>query len=290
MPRHPKHRHAGRRSAPRSPRAAADLDPVARLRPLIHEGIITAAALEANDDLAAAAASMHRLGSLTSGMWRALSRELVTASERLDRQVEERLEDLQRRSLALQVDAGTVLAAGAAASHLEEHRETLDTLLPGLEEAAVRRLAAPDVLFGFAVDNPMLPFEDDDLDDDEVEQDEVEEDGADAADASEDADMVSPLTLRIWLFLWPAPLSPARVAIVLPVLADPTATKPDLSMSMKVAAGHSLIDALALTLGLPSERIPPMLSALAMICLTAHQIDERDDEDEDEDDDEDDED
>src|ERR1700716_2401501 len=104
MPRHPKQRHADRRSAPRSPRAAVDLDPVARLRPLIQEGIIAAAALDARDDLEAAAVSMDRLGSLTSGIWRALSRELETASERLEFQVEERLADLERRSRALQVD------------------------------------------------------------------------------------------------------------------------------------------------------------------------------------------
>jgi len=252
---------------------------------LIQEGIITTAALDARDDLAAAAASMHRLGGLTSGMWRALSRELVTASERLDRQVEERLEDLHRRSQALQVDAGTVLAAGAAASHLEEHRDTLDTLLVDLDDANARRLAASDILFGFAVDNPMLPLEDDDLEENEVAEADIAEQSADTADASEDADIASPLRLHVWLFLWPAPLTPARVAIV-PLLADPSAPKPDVSMNVKVDASQALVDALALTLSLPSEGIPPLLSSLALVCISAHQIDERDDEDEDEDEDE----
>jgi len=54
---------------------------------------VTAATLQARDDLGAAAISMHRLGSLTSGMWRALSRELVTAAERLDRQSDELLRE-----------------------------------------------------------------------------------------------------------------------------------------------------------------------------------------------------
>jgi len=104
---------------------------------------VTAATLQARDDLGAAAISMHRLGSLTSGMWRALSRELVTAAERLDRQSDEYLDDVYRRAQALEVAPDAVLAVGVAAGHLDEHRETLESLLPTLEEE-VRRLAAPD--------------------------------------------------------------------------------------------------------------------------------------------------
>jgi beta-glucosidase len=85
----------------------------------------------ADADLAAAAASLGRLGALTSGVWRALSRELAGAAERLDRQTQERLDDVHRRARALAVDPDAVMAAGIAAGHLEEHRATLSTLLSG---------------------------------------------------------------------------------------------------------------------------------------------------------------
>ena len=87
MPRHPGSRNRDRpSSAARRPRAESHVDRAASLRSLIQKGIVTAAALDARDDLEAAALSMERFGNLTSGMWRALSRELVTAAERLDRQ------------------------------------------------------------------------------------------------------------------------------------------------------------------------------------------------------------
>jgi hypothetical protein len=110
----------------RTPQAAGRVDPAAALRSLIQEGIVTAAALHTRDDLIVAAMSMQRLGSLTSGMWRALSRELATAAERLERESDEHLDNLNRRARALDVDADAVLEAGVAAGHLDEHRETLE--------------------------------------------------------------------------------------------------------------------------------------------------------------------
>src|SRR5215467_5378487 len=87
MSGHPRRRNERRLSTGvRTPQAAARVDPAAALRSLIQEGIVTAAALNARDDLITAAMSMQRLGSLTSGMWRALSRELATADERLERE------------------------------------------------------------------------------------------------------------------------------------------------------------------------------------------------------------
>ena len=110
MPRHPRARRGPRRSPDQQ--AAGTPEPAAAVRALVQAGIITAAALEASDDLTTAAGSLHRLGQLTSGMWRALSRELATAAERLDRHVQEHLDDLQRRAQALQVE---ILTAGPAA-------------------------------------------------------------------------------------------------------------------------------------------------------------------------------
>ena len=103
MPQHPRSRRRGRRSA--SERlVAVTAEPAAPAQTLVQAGIITAAALEAANDLATAAASVHRLGQLTSGIWRALGRELATAAEQLDRQVQEHLDDLERRAQFLQVD------------------------------------------------------------------------------------------------------------------------------------------------------------------------------------------
>jgi hypothetical protein len=238
-------------------------EPAASARALVQAGIITAAALDAAGDLATAAASVQRLGQLTSGMWRALGRELATAAEQLDRQVQERLDDLERRAQALQVDPEAALTAGMAAAHLEEHRATLETLLPSLEED-VRRLAMPDLLLGFVIEGPLVPDEDDAGDAGD------EHDGGAVAEAS--------LAMHARLFFWPAPLSPAGVRIA-PRVADTSAPAPDAALSVEVEVGIAapLTDELARAAGLPAERLPSALSELAMACWTAHQLDERDD-------------
>src|SRR5919202_4816897 len=263
MPQHPGSRRRGRR--PSSDRqVAVTAEPAAPARALVQAGIITAAALDAANDLATAAASVHRLGQLTSGLWRALGRELATAAEQLDRQVQERLDEIERRAQALRVDPGAALTAGMAAGHLEEHRATLETLLPSLEED-VRRLAAPDLLFGFVVEGPLVPDEDDD-------------------DAGEEQDggavVEPPLAMHVWLFFWPAPFSPAGVRIA-PGAADTSASVPDEAVSVEgdVGVAAPVTDELAGGAGLAAERLPSALSELAMACWTAHQLDERDDDD-----------
>ncbi len=263
MPRHPRSRsHRGPPPPPRPPRPTATPEPASPVRSLVQAGIITAAALDAHDDLAVAAASLQRLGRLTSGMWRALGQELATASERLDRQARDRLDDLDRQAQALQVDPHGALAAGVAAGHLEEHRATLDTVVSTLEED-VRRLAVPEILLGFTIDASVRL-------DDESE----EEEASAAAEAA----------VWIWLFLWPAPLTPAGVALT-PMVTDTQSAAPEraVSMDVDVQITAPLVDVLALASGVPTERLPSALSALALACWTAHQVDERD-EDEDEDD------
>jgi hypothetical protein len=264
MPQHPGSRRRGRRPSP-DRQVAVTAEPAAPARALVQAGIITAAALDAANDLATAAASMHRLGQLTSGMWRALSRELATAAERLDWQVQERLDDLERQAQALQVDPGAALTAGMAAGHLEEHRATLGTLLPTLD-GDVRRLAVPDILLGFVIEGPLVPDEGDDA----------------AAGEEHDGDTVgeAPLAMHVWLFFWPTPLSPAGATIV-PRVADTSASAPDeaVGVEMDVGIAAPLTDELARAARLPAERLPSALSELAMACWTAHQLDERDDDD-----------
>jgi hypothetical protein len=252
---------------------------------LIQDGIVTTAALNARDDLIAAAMSMERLGKLTSGMWRALSRELVTAVERLDQQVDDRLEDVHRRAKALDVAADAVLAAGVAAGHLAEHRETLDAVLPTLEEKVIQ-LAAPDVLLGFSIDDEVL-FGDEELAEDELDS---ADDDVDAED--EAADRLPALAIDVWVFLWPVPLSPARVRIVPDLDVAGPAKRDVSSVSFEAEADEALVDALSVTQRLSREDILPALSALGLACWSAHQADEdgEDDDDDDDDDDTDDED
>src|ERR687885_2310401 len=220
MPQHRRSRRGGG-CPPPDRQGAVTAEPAAPARALVQAGIITAAALDAANDLATAAASVHRLGQLTSGMWRALGRELATAAERLDRQVQERLDDLERRAQALQVEHEAALTAGMAAGHLEEHRAILETLLPTLEED-VRRLAAPDILLGFVIESPLVPDEGDDGDAGE------EHDGGAVVEA--------PLAMHVWLFFWPTPLSPAGVRIA-PRVADTSASAPHEAVSVEGDVG-----------------------------------------------------
>jgi MFS family permease len=84
----------------------------------------------------------------------------------------------------------SALTAGMAAGHLEEHRATLERLLPTLD-GDVRRLAAPDLLLGFVIEGPLVPDEGTDGDAGE------EHDGGAVVEAA--------LALHVWLFFWPAP-------------------------------------------------------------------------------------
>ena len=270
MSRHPSLRNRGRPSAvARRPRPVSQTDPDAALRALVHEGIVTAAALAACSDLGSAAMSMERLGELTSGMWRALSRELVAAAERLDRQVEEHLDNVSRRAKALDVAPAAVLAAGVAAGHLAEHRETLETMLPRLEEE-VRRLVASEVLLGFSVDEEVLV---------ENDLETADKDGLDAE--PESGGDVPALAIDVWLFLWPVPFSPARVRI-LPELVE---LEPDItSVSLGATADDALVEALTAMPSLQREDILPALSALGLACWSAHKADEHGEDDDDDDD------
>jgi hypothetical protein len=268
MPRPMKsRRRRGPPSDPRRPRPTSSVDPAAPLRSLIREGLITAAALGASDDLSAAAASLERFGTLTSGMWRALARELATASERLDRQTQERLDSLQQKARALDADPDAVIAAGMAAEHLDEHRETLANLLRTLDPD-VSRLAAPDVLVGFTADEEGLL-------DDEPQAGDTAEDAAAASDADDDA----PLAVHIRLFLWPAPLTPADIRLA-PDLAERTLS--ELPVQLQVEADDALLEALSTTCELPRERLLSTLSTLAVACWSAHRSDERGGEEQDE--------
>jgi hypothetical protein len=247
---------------------ATDADPAAALRALIEEGIIAAAALNARDDLELAAASTQRLGALSSGMWRALSRELATAAERLDRSTLERMEDIARRARALQVDPDEVVAAGVAAGHLAEHRATLETLAtPGLDS---HRLLGPNLLFAFSLDTS--------LDEEDEEEDDDDDD--------DDDDEPGPAAVEVALFFWPTPLMPAIVTIVpslLPGVTDDTLEPEDVKLGLTLLAPPLLIAALTTATELAGDDLDRALTGLAVACWTAHFLDEQPLEDDDDD-------
>jgi hypothetical protein len=221
-------------------------------------------------------------------MWRAFGRELASAAERLDRQAQEHLDELQRRAHRLGVDPDAVMAAAVAMAHLEEHRETLGTLLPSLDDE-VRRLAASDVLLGFTVDAEAVVENENE---NENEEDSPDDATQVAAAADMDATDVPRLAVRIWLFLWPAPLLPAAVTIVpdLDRLAR-SSTITDLgdAISVEVETPDALVDALAGACDLPIEGVLAALPRLGLACWSAHQADERGDDEDDQDDEDDDE-
>jgi len=235
--------------------------------------MVTSAALDARDDLDAAAVSMERLGQLTSGMWRALSHELAEAAERLDRQVDEHLDEVSRRAKALEVAPEAVLAAGVAAGHLAEHREALEALLPNLEEE-VRRLAASDVLLGFSVEDDVL------VEDDAVDEDDLEATGEDGTDSEPGADTPVP-AVDVWLFLWPAPFNPARVRVTPdPELARSDAPPDIASVGVGAVADDVALEALSALPGVQRGDVLPALAALGLACWSAHLADEHVEEDE----------
>jgi hypothetical protein len=275
MPRHPRRiSHRGSRPL-RAPGGTVEHDPSARLRALVAEGIIAAAALSARDDLEVAAASTHRLGSLTSGMWRALSKELATAAERLDRSTAERLDDIGRRARSLDVDEADVIAAGVAAGHLDSHRETLGTLVPKDEDA--RLLLGNDMLFGFSIDEPLL--DDPDAEDDER----LADDQADAEDEDEES---LPWTVRVRLFLWPAPLKAAAVSFNPLPIDETSAESAGPPANLTVEASALLIEAVGNAVNWPVERVEKALADLGVACFTAHLMDEVAEDEEADDDDE----
>ena len=234
------------------------------LRALIEEAIVVAAALTARDDLDVAAASTQRLGGLTSGMWRALSRELATAAARLDSSTMERLDDIHRRAGVLQVEVDDVLRAGEAAAHLAEHTARIETLL-GPDDPG-RRLLGPNLLFGFGLDS----------DDDD-----------DRADLEDDA---ASRLVRATVFFWPEPLTPATVTIVASLPTDASlATDDDVAFELTLDAPPLLHLALSTATELSTDDLNQALTQLGQVCWIAHTLDELPpDEDEDEDEDADD--
>jgi hypothetical protein len=73
---------------------------------------------------------------------------------------------------------------------------------------------------------------------------------------------MSGLGVDVWLFLWPAPFSPARVRIGTKLAAEDSGAEPDVSpVSVGGAAEDERINALSATHGLARGDVLPGLSA-----------------------------
>ena len=116
-----------------------------------------------------------------------------------------------------------------------------------------------------------------------VEEDEFDTDDDDDMEEAEDeaGDDVPPLAIDVWLFMWPAPLSPARVRIVPDIEAVANDTASDLSVSFGVSGDECMVEALSTSCGVAPGDLLPALSALGLACWSAHQADEHGEDDDD---------
>ena len=114
------------------------------------EAAITASAhLTAYEHLAAANRAVHRLGSLSSGRWRAAARDLQRLEDDLQTSVVEVTRDLVGQAESLGIDEEALWSAGDAAATLDLLREPALEMLDS--ESAAASLLTGDAVFGVAV-------------------------------------------------------------------------------------------------------------------------------------------
>jgi hypothetical protein len=139
----------------------------------VQAAIVASAHLAAYEHVTAAAEACKRLGSLTSGRWRAAARDLATLEDDLQTGFASAAEELASRADTIGVPEDTLWTVGDAAGTLDLLRESaLEELEP---DARARRVLDGQVLFG--------------------------------ASFMEDAELPDRGTTL--LFGWPAPLDPA---------------------------------------------------------------------------------
>jgi len=174
------------------------------------------------------------------------------------------MDDIERRARSLRVEADQVVAAGVAAAHLAEHRETLETLVKPDQDA--RRFLGPNMLYGFSIDA---------RDAETVFVRQQPEEETDDTSGPPDDEAV-PGSVLVTLYLWPAPLTPASVLIVpsIPGGTDGSFELKDVALDLGLSAPDLLLDALSLASKLRADAVNRALPALAVACWTAHHLDE----------------
>ena len=84
----------------------------------------------------------------------------------------------------------------------------------------------------------------------------------------------APHPVRVTLFLWPEPLTPAVVTIVPSLPGGSLETAEDVALELGLAAAPLLLVALGTACGLPPDRLSHALTQLGVVCWTAHHLDE----------------
>ncbi len=126
------------------------------LREAVESGIIASAYLTAFERMALTVDTCGRLGRLTSGRWRAATKDLERLRDELERGLEQMTDDVARRASKLDLPVEAFWTAGDAAGLYDLFR---DDALGELEPDSVgARLLRNDVLFGATfLDDPDVP-------------------------------------------------------------------------------------------------------------------------------------
>jgi len=122
----------------------------------VQASILASAHLAAYEHVSAAALACRRLGSLTSGRWRSVARDLDGLEEELQAAFATAAEAVTDRAAILGVHEDTLWTAGDAAATLDLLRES--ALEEVAEDSPAARLLQGSVLFGTSfVEDPDLP-------------------------------------------------------------------------------------------------------------------------------------
>lgn len=116
------------------------------LHDAVQAAVVAAAHASTYDRVSAALDACTRLGSLTSGQWRAAARDLERLKEGLQRALDGLGQDLTRRAAALGVEEETLWTVGEAAEFFDTVRE--DALDELDEDGPAARLLQSSALLG----------------------------------------------------------------------------------------------------------------------------------------------
>jgi len=112
----------------------------------VQVAIVASAHATAYERISAAAEACERLGALSSGRWRSVTRDLERWEEDLERALDQVSEDVARRASSLGVPEEALWTMGDAADLLDALREDALDVLGDNDNAA--RLLDGDLLFG----------------------------------------------------------------------------------------------------------------------------------------------
>jgi hypothetical protein len=121
------------------------------LNEAVQAAIVGSAQLAAHDRISAATIACRRLGALSSGRWRAATRDLERMEEDLHRALDQSAQDIERRANQLGVEPAALWTVGTAGATFDQLRdEAADELEDENDEQALALLNG-GTLFGVAL-------------------------------------------------------------------------------------------------------------------------------------------